>query len=71
MPIVGQSADGDFYHILDLPAFGLLILIKNQEALAEPIIKSLTPLLTKLAAAAWAASTQPGCFKVNKQYKKG
>lgn len=52
LPIVGQSADGDFYHILDLPAFGLLILIKNQEALAEPIIKSLTPLLTKLAAAA-------------------
>jgi PAS domain S-box-containing protein len=49
-----RCTGGNFYHILDLPGFGFLILIKNCADLDPLIIKSLTPLLVKLAASCLA-----------------
>ncbi|MFO7682690.1 MAG: PAS domain S-box protein [Chloroflexota bacterium] len=54
LPAVRQSQEGHTYHILELPDFGVLLLVKNREALPEPLLKSLAPLLNKLAAAALA-----------------
>ena len=69
LPLVGQSEDGNFYHILELPGYGLLILIKNKEALADPIIKSLNQLLTKLAAAAIACVNEAKLRQSEERYR--
>ncbi|MEM7034742.1 MAG: GAF domain-containing protein, partial [Chloroflexota bacterium] len=49
-PIEGQGEVGDHYYIYTLTDFGALILIKNGEPLSASIIKSLSRLITKLAA---------------------
>ena len=58
LPLHGQSDDKDFFHILELPDFGLIILVKSGEDLSRYTIKSLTPLLAKLADAGNACHTQ-------------
>ncbi|MFO7682857.1 MAG: GAF domain-containing protein [Chloroflexota bacterium] len=52
LPFVGQSQEKKFFHIFELPNFGLLVLVKNREALNELLIKSLTQLVNKFAASA-------------------
>lgn len=52
LPLVGPGADGDYYHLLELPGFGALLLIKDEAPLDEGMVGALRPLQEKLAAAA-------------------
>ena len=51
LPIVAQAENGNYYHIFDLPEFGLLLLVKNKRPLDPELIPSLKPLGRKLATA--------------------
>ena len=51
LPICGQMDGQSFFYLMELPEFGLLVLLKNGEALNPLIIKALRPLLIKLAEA--------------------
>lgn len=52
LPLVGPGADGDYYHLLELPGFGALLLIKDEAPLDKGMVEALRPLQEKLAAAA-------------------
>jgi|GEM_PF-2167069 len=54
LPISGEPAAGHYYYVLELPDMGFMILIKNGRPLAPHLVKSLTPLQTKLANACQA-----------------
>jgi PAS domain S-box-containing protein len=49
LPILGQSDNGQYYAILELPAFGLLLLIREEEQLTKQWLQRLRPLQDKLA----------------------
>lgn len=49
LPIHGKSAENNFYHIMNLPDFGLLLLVKNNTDLKQPVLRSLADLNEKLA----------------------
>lgn len=48
-PIVAEPNKDQSYYIMNLPGFGLLLLIKNGEVFQKPILKSLKQLNQKLA----------------------
>jgi|Deesub1362A_J573_1020465.scaffolds.fasta_scaffold00073_26 hypothetical protein len=50
LPLSGRCSGG-FFYIIELPAFGAMVLIKNGESLDPVLIESLTPVVSKLAAA--------------------
>jgi len=52
MPIVRQSESGSYYHLFELPNFGVLLLVKKKKPIDPLLVKSLQPLLKKLATAA-------------------
>ena len=54
LPLAGETEDGHFFHILELPDFGLMILVKNKEPIAPEMLELLRPLQEKLAKAALA-----------------
>ena len=49
LPINGHVKAGEYFHVLNLPNFGLIILIKSGEDFEPFIINSLKPLNMKLA----------------------
>ncbi len=51
LPLFGGGERSDFYHLLDLPGFGMLLLIRPNGELNTQIIKSISPLNAKLAVA--------------------
>ncbi len=51
LPLSGKLGDELYYYIMDLPGFGVLILLKKGSPLQEGLIKKLDPLNGKLAAA--------------------
>lgn len=51
LPIHGQPQAEHYFHILELPKYGVLILLKNGEDVDDAILKSLDPLLLRLAEA--------------------
>ncbi len=57
LPLIGQNQDGTHFYILELPNFGLMVLIKEAEPLTPFMLKSLSPLLLKLAIACNACLT--------------
>ena len=63
LPLIGSSQNFISYHLLDLPGFGLLLLIKEQKELDPQIIKAISSLNAKLAVACNA------CMQ-NKEVKK-
>ena len=56
LPLVGAGADDDYYHLLDLPGFGFLLLVKDKSPLDEALLAALRPLQDKLATAAAACA---------------
>ncbi|GEM_PF-2911600 len=58
LPLTGQNEDGSHFYIFELPDFGLMLLIKNDEGLPPLIVKSLEPLQLKLAGACHACITK-------------
>jgi PAS domain S-box-containing protein len=51
LPLIGGGKEKDCYHLLDLPGFGMLLLIRPDGELSTQIIKSISPLNAKLAVA--------------------
>ena len=54
LPISGHTETSSHFHILELPNFGVLTLVKNSNDLDPFLVKSLTPLRRKLATACTA-----------------
>nr|MBC8488288.1 PAS domain-containing protein [Bacteroidota bacterium] len=52
LPINGQDDSGEYFHIMDLPDYGLIVLIKSGDDFEPYIVNSLKPLNVKLASAA-------------------
>jgi PAS domain S-box-containing protein len=63
LPLIGNAGENHFYHLLDLPGFGLLLLIREYSEIDIQIIKNLSSLNAKLAVASNA------CLQ-NKELKK-
>ncbi len=51
LPINGRSDSGEYFHIMDLPGYGLIVLIKSGDDFKPYIVNSLKPLNVKLASA--------------------
>lgn len=49
LPIEGSSRKGGFYHIIELPSFGVLILIKEEKRLPSEMLKALYSFAGSLA----------------------
>ena len=54
LPLVNAGADTDYYHFLDLPDFGLLLLVKDKTPIEDGLLDEIRPLQDKLATAAIA-----------------
>ncbi len=67
LPIMVQNELGYYSYIMELPNFGLLILIKERECLNPALIKSMAALLSKLAAACTACRQNEEIEKARKQ----
>ncbi len=51
LPIIGQAASGDHYHIFNLPPNALLILVKKGASIPQEVVSGLVPLMVKLGGA--------------------
>ena len=67
LPLIGGGEEKVFYHLLDLPGFGMLLLIKPDEEIHTRIIKSISPLNAKLAVACNACSQNRELKKAHNQ----
>lgn len=67
LPLIGGGNESDFFHLLDLPGFGLLLLIRPNGELSTQIIKSISPLNAKLAVACNACLQNRELKKAHKQ----
>jgi PAS domain S-box-containing protein len=65
LPLHGRVEDHTYFHVLELPEFGYIILIKNNDDLDPFIIKSLTPLNVKLARACLSCLQKTQIDKIN------
>jgi PAS domain S-box-containing protein len=54
LPLIGKTENSDNYYLLELPDFGLLVLVKSGDPLPYPLVMSLKPILLKLAGACTA-----------------
>ena len=70
LPIIGSSDKNKFYYIMDLPDFGLLVLVKGSNPFEQSVIKSLRPLNRKMARACIACLQQKKIEEVLEQLKK-
>ncbi|NKQ35578.1 MAG: GAF domain-containing protein [Chloroflexi bacterium] len=69
LPIIAQAENGNYYHIFNLPDFGLLLLVKNKRPLDPDLVLSLKPLNQKLAAACQACLTERA-WRTEAQYRE-
>ena len=69
LPIQGIFGESDFYHIMELPGFGLIYLTKSQNDLDPYILKSLAPLNEKLANACLACRQKYELERLNEQLR--
>jgi PAS domain S-box-containing protein len=67
LPLIGSGQEKESYHLLDLPGFGMLLLIRPEGELSTQIIKSISPLNAKLAVACNACLQNRELKKAHKQ----
>jgi PAS domain S-box-containing protein len=67
LPLIGGGKEEDGFHLLDLPGFGMLLLIRPDGELSTQIIKSISPLNAKLAVACNACLQNRELKKAHKQ----
>jgi len=67
LPLIGGGGESEYYHLLDLPGFGMLLLIRPNGELSTQIIKSISPLNAKLAVACNACLQNRELKKAHKQ----
>lgn len=63
LPLVQENEDGQYYHLLELPDFGVMVLVREHAALDPFWVEALRPLQEKLAAAALACSSETALHK--------
>ena len=66
LPMAGEDGEGKFYHLMDLPGFGLLVLVKGGVDFDFPVIQSLKPLNEKLARACIACLQNEKIARMNR-----
>ncbi len=66
LPIRGRE-EGDFFYLMDLPGFGLLLLVKTGEPLEESIINAVDRLNMKLAGACIACTQNDRIERINRE----
>ncbi|MCK5149138.1 PAS domain S-box protein, partial [bacterium] len=69
LPIVEKCRTGEFFHIMDLPGFGLIILVRCSAPLNPYEVKSLHPLNIKLASACNACLQKEALQESEKKYR--
>jgi PAS domain S-box-containing protein len=67
LPICGQEDKGRFFHLMDLPGFGLLLLVSSGKDLCPDTIGSLGPLNRKLADSCLACLQNMKIETINQQ----
>jgi hypothetical protein len=70
LPHIGQSSPKDYFCILSLPDYGVLILAKNGTGFDPELIQLLNPLLIKLAGACNACNTQAALQESREQFRQ-
>jgi len=65
----GRSPDNNFYHIMELPDFGLLLLVRRSRALEPFVLESLDKLNEKLARSCIACLQNEKLKQSNEQLK--
>ena len=70
LPAHGIFGDSNFYHIMELPDFGLIYLMKSQNDLDPYILRSLEQLNVKLADACLACRQKQELESLNQQLKE-
>jgi len=68
LPLQGEI-NGNYYHIMELPDFGLLLLVKSGVDLEMPVIRSLKRLNIKLARSGIACKNNQEVRSYNRQLK--
>lgn len=63
----GQSKEMNFYHVMELPDFGLLLLVKSSTDLEPPVVQSLNYLNEKLARSCIACLQNEKVKQTNEQ----
>lgn len=58
LPIKGTNNQEDYYHLLELPNYGVMILLKQASPLSETWILALQPFLSQLGAACMACENE-------------
>lgn len=69
LPLKIHDKSGDYFHIMELPNFGIMVLIKSCEDLDPSIVKSLYPVLLKLASASSACLHAEALKESEKKYR--
>jgi len=69
LPISGQTSDGKNYHILSLKNFGILVLIKNEQALQKDILLNLRDINEKLSQAILACINNDKLIESERKYR--
>ena len=67
LPMCGQEDKGRFFHLMELPGFGLLLLVRGVSDLRPDIIRSLAPLNRKLADSCLACLQNMKIETINQQ----
>ncbi len=67
--LYGKTKDSSYFYIMELPDFGLMVLIKSGEDLDPLILKSLSRLLSKLASACNACLREEALRKSEEKYR--
>lgn len=67
LPVSGQDGQGRFFHLMELPGFGLLLLVRSSKDFCPSIIKSLGPLNRKLADSCLACLQNMKIESINQQ----
>jgi len=69
LPISGVIGESSFFHILELPGYGVIILIRNGQSLDPYALNSLEPLNAKLANACNACVQNDILQKKEEKYR--
>lgn len=67
LPGIGPAGEYEYFHVMDLPRFGLMVLIKGGERFDLPTLKSLEQVNLKLAESCIACLQNERIGKINQQ----
>jgi len=69
LPLHGVTDDGTYYHIIDLPGFGFLVLLRNDGFIDADLLSSLVPVNNKLATATLSCIKNENLEESERRYR--